>query len=142
MKIALHKALRASLLLASVTALVSCGGGGDFAGDSSEFSTNPDKFTLKVAADSRGGCSRALGSSIFVTIVGGQAPFRIQNPDPESVRVDRTEVSGKDPVFKVTSLGGCVDPDPILILDYHSQSTVFEFVVEAEEATTTTPATN
>lgn len=140
MKIALHKALRASLLLASVTALVSCGGGGDFAGDSSEFSTSPDKLTRTVTADANGGCSRAFGSEVFVTIVGGQAPFRIQNPLPNSVRVDRTEASGKDPVFKVTSLGGCVDPVTILVLDYHSQSATFELTVEAEEATTTTPA--
>ena len=53
-------------------------------------------------------CSKAAGIEVFVTIVGGQAPFRIQNPLPNSVRVDRTEASGKDPVFKVTSLGGCV----------------------------------
>ena len=132
MKIALFKAFQASLLIAAVTSLASCGGGGDNAGDSSEFSTSPDAWTTKVFGTSEGDCSAAYGSEIFVTIVGGQPPFRIQNPIPRSVRIDRTEASGKDPVFKVTSLGGCVDPATILVLDYHSQSTTFEFTVEAE----------
>lgn len=139
MKIALHKAFKASLLIAATTALVSCGGGGDFAGDTSEFSTSPDELTSKVTADANGGCSKAAGIEVFVTIVGGQAPFRIQNPLPDYIRVDRTEASGKDPVFKVTSLGGCVSPATVLVLDYHSQSATFEFTVEAEEADTTTP---
>lgn len=132
MKTALRRTLRISFLASIAAALVSCGGGGDAAGDSSEFSTSPTELTYNVTADSDGGCSEAAGAEAYVTIVGGQAPFRIQNPLPEFVRVDRTEATGKDPVFKVTSLGGCVDPATILVLDYHSQSATFTFSVTTD----------
>src|SRR5690606_9038636 len=119
--------------------LLACGGGGDVAGDSGEFFTSPKETELKVAEDGRGGCSAASGAETFVTIVGGRPPYRIQNPQPKHVRIDRTEATGKDPIFKVTSLGGCVDPATILVLDYHSKSTVFEYKVTAEKATAAVP---
>lgn len=119
--------------MAALATLVACGGGGDVAGDTTEFFTNPSDWTLEVAADKSGYCSNAYGAEIFVSIIGGRPPFRIQNPSPKSIRVDRTEVTGKDPVFKVTSLGGCVSPASILILDYHSRSTIFKVTVTSTE---------
>ena len=133
MNVFISKLAKTSAVLCVALLVNACGGGGDDAGDSTEFSTSPDELTYKVAADSSGGCSGANGAEVYVTIVGGTPPFRIQNPLPNSVRVDRTEATGKDPVFKVTSLGGCVDPATILVLDYHSNSATFEFTVEAED---------
>lgn len=134
MNVYLSKLAKTSVVLSVAVMLNACGGGGDVAGDRTEFSVSPDEFTWKVAADSSGGCTRANGAQTVVTIVGGVPPFRIQNSLPTHVRVDRTEATGKDPVFKVTSLGGCVDPATILVLDYQSRTTTFEFTVEVEDA--------
>ena len=133
MNVYLSKLAKISVVLSVGVLLNACGGGGDVAGDRTEFSTSPEELTVKVDVDSNGGCSRAFGSEVYVTIVGGTPPFRIQNPLPSVVRVDRTEATGKDPIFKVTSLGGCVDPATILVLDYQSRSTSFVFKVEAED---------
>lgn len=117
----------------SVFALVSCGGGGDIAGDSTDFSVSPSDFKRTVAPDSNGGCSRAVGGPVTFTIIGGQAPFRIVNASPHGLSVDKTEVSGKDPKFSVTPSGGCGDPFVITILDYHSRVVTVEVTVEIEE---------
>ena len=133
MNVYLSKLAKISVVLSVGVLLNACGGGGDVAGDRTEFSVSPAEFTWKVAADSNGGCTRATGAETVVTIIGGVPPFRIQNPVPTHVRVDRTEATGKDPVFRVRSLGGCVDPATILVLDYQSRTTSFEFKVEAED---------
>lgn len=103
--------------------IAACGGGGDVAGDTTDFSTNPDEW--KVTST---GCSG--GAQVFVTIVGGQPPYRIHNPHPAGLLIDRTEASGKDPRFKITTLGGCMDTVPVLVLDYHSRSTTVKITVE------------
>ena len=41
--------------------------------------------------------------------------------------------SGPVRVFKVASLGGCLEDAPILVLDYHSRSAVFKLTVEADD---------
>ena len=125
------------VLIGTVTALAlaSCGGGGDVAGDSSEFAVSPKEFALKLGAGSR--CRDASQMPpVVVTIVGGQPPFRIVNASPEALVVDKTEASGKDPQFRVTyypSAVICVDPGVITVLDYHSQAASFEYKVEIEK---------
>lgn len=120
--------------LAVVFVLASCGGGGDIAGDSTDFSVSPDEFTRTVTADENGGCSDAAGSSAVVfTIIGGQAPFRIVNASPAGLIVDKTEATGKDPKFTVRPTGACGDPFVITVLDYHSRVATVEVTVEAEE---------
>lgn len=115
-----------SLLVAG--ALASCGGGGDVAGDTDEFFTNPSEIKWSVSS-----CNAAIGGETLVTIIGGTPPYRVHNPQPDSLGVDRVQVTGKDPVFKVTTLGGCMDQVPILVLDYHSRTTTFEVTVEVDE---------
>lgn len=114
---------RRLLIMLVPLAMVACGGGGDVAGDSTEFSTNPDELTIKSA-----GC--AGGHQLFVSIVGGQPPYRIHNPYPGGLYIDRTEASGKDPRFKLTTLGGCMEEMPVLVLDYHSRSATFSVTVK------------
>lgn len=104
-------------------ALASCGGGGDVAGDNEEFSTSPDEWSIKSS-----GC--AGGSQVVVSIVGGTPPYRIHNPLPRGLQLDRTEVTGKDPKFRITTLGGCMETVPVLVLDYHSRSTSIDITVE------------
>lgn len=111
----------------STAALVACGGGGDVAGDSMEFTTNVDEWTVKALR--KGECPGA-GNEVWVTIVGGQPPFRIRNPMPTVVQVDRTETSGKDPVFKVTTLGTACAEFSITVHDYHSQMAAVEIKLE------------
>lgn len=116
--------------------LVSCGGGGDIAGDSTEFSVTPDEYNLTLGAGSS--CSRAsIFDPVVVTIVGGQSPYRIINGSPETLIVDKTEATGKDPQFRIsyknnTSL--CSDPATVTVLDYHSRVATFEYSVEVEDA--------
>lgn len=128
--------------LVAVFALVSCGGGGDIAGDTAEFSVSPDEWTRTVKADRSGGCSAAAGTSpVVFTIIGGQAPFRIVNASPGGLIVDKTEATGKDPKFTVRPTGACGDPFVITVLDYHSRTATVEVTVEAEkEETTPTPS--
>lgn len=105
--------------------LVACGGGGDNAGDLTEFSTDIDEWTVKSSVP---GCSTG-GAERWVTIIGGQAPFRIRNSSPSYLQVDRTEVTGKDPRFKMTTLGGCAE-FTVTVLDYHSRVTAIEVKLE------------
>lgn len=111
--------------------LVSCGGGGDIAGDSTEFSVSPEEYKFTGPS-----CSSASQfQAIVVTIVGGQGPFRIINSSPEALSVDKTEASGKDPQFRVSykNTNLCTDPATITVLDYHSRVATFEYSVEVEE---------
>jgi hypothetical protein len=111
--------------------LVSCGGGGDIAGDSTDFSVNPDeyKFTGPSCA------SASQFQAIVVTIVGGQAPYRIINSSPETLSIDKTEATGKDPQFRVSykNTNLCSDPATVTVLDYHSRVATFEYSVDVEE---------
>lgn len=122
--------------MAGMLLLVSCGGGGDIAGDSTEFSVTPDEYKLKLGAGASCG-SASRFQPIVVTIVGGQSPYRIVNSSPETLIVDKTEATGKDPQFRVsyksnTSL--CSEPATVTVLDYHSRSATFEYSVEVEKA--------
>lgn len=113
-----------------VTVLASCGGGGDVAGDTDEFFTNPAEFKWGVSS-----CAPedSYGNEVLVTIVGGTPPYRIHNSLPKYLSVDRTVATGKDPVFKITTLGGCLDPGTITVLDYHSRTTTIEVTVEVAD---------
>lgn len=116
--------------------LASCGGGGDIAGDSTEFSVSPKEYGLKLGAGSR--CRDASKTPpIVVTIIGGQAPFRIINSAPEALVVDKTEASGKDPQFRISyseTAVLCTDPGVVTVLDYHSRVASFEYSIEIEDA--------
>lgn len=114
------------LVTIATVGLVACGGGGDNAGDLTEFSTNIDEWAVKSSVP---GCSTG-GAEKWVTIIGGQAPFRIRNSSPSNLQVDRTQVTGKDPVFKMTTLGGCAE-FTVTVLDYHSRVTSINIKLEA-----------
>lgn len=118
-------------------ALVSCGGGGDVAGDSTEFAVSPKENKLELGEGAS--CSDASQvPPVVVTIIGGQPPFRIINSSPEALVVDKTEATGKDPQFRVSYYKNavvCVNPGTITVLDYHSRSVSFEYSVEIKEAT-------
>ena len=124
--------------------LASCGGGGDVAGDSTEFSLSPKEVGLTVISLTKGDCSSsAFSGPTTITIIGGQPPFRIVNSSPDGLLVDKTEASGKDPKFTVTPRGGCGDPFIVTVLDYHSQAVTLEYTVDneqPEEEETGTPA--
>ena len=128
-----------SIAVASIV-LSACGGGGENAGSSTEFSTSPSEFVWTGADAQKQGdvvvtpaqCP-GVGNDVYVTIIGGQAPFRIHNPVPELIQVDRTEVTGKDPRFKVTTLGDGCGTINITVLDYHSQVANVEFTLEKGE---------
>lgn len=126
---------------AALLMLASCGGGGDIAGDSSEFAVSPSEAKLTVTS-ATGSCADAAGSAPTVfTIIGGQEPFRIVNANPSGLIVDKTEATGKDPKFTVRPTGQCGDPFVITILDYHSKVVTVEYTVESEEPTDTTTPT-
>ena len=139
----LKKTAHLGAIFVASLALASCGGGGDIAGDSSEFSVSPDEYALKVGPDSNGGCSGASTvQPVVFTIIGGQAPFRIVNSDPQALDVDKTEATGKDPKFQVKyrNTSYCANPAVITVLDYHSRVTTVEISVEVEKEEETTPA--
>lgn len=132
----LNSAVRLMGGVAVMVALASCGGGGDIAGDSSDFLVSPAEYNLKVGPDRNGGCSSASTlQPVVFTIIGGQAPFRIVNSDPQAIQVDKTEATGKDPKFEVKyrNTSYCVDPAVITVLDYHSRVATVEIKVEVED---------
>ena len=119
-----------------VVSLVACGGGGDVAAAKTDFSLSPAEFTLKASVGDTT-CSAVRGFETTVTIIGGTPPYRIINSWPDNVSVSDTLVTGKNPTFKIVTIGGCVDPLVITVLDYHSRSTIFSVKIEAgDEATT------
>jgi hypothetical protein len=126
--------VRAFFGVGIVLSLASCGGGGDIAGDSSEFAVSPKENTLTLGT----GASCADASQVppvVVTIIGGQPPYRIVNSSPEALVVDKTEATGKDPQFKVSYYENavvCVNPGTITVLDYHSRVATFEYAVEQD----------
>lgn len=136
--------LKRSLLGAmAAVVLASCGGGGDVAGDTSDFALSPAEIKLTVISAVKGDCSSsAFSAPTTVTIIGGQPPFRIVNSAPDALLVDKTEASGKDPKFTVQPRGGCGDPFIVTVLDYHSQAVTLEYTVDNEqpEEDTATPA--
>lgn len=139
----LKKTAHLGALFITSLVLTSCGGGGDIAGDSTEFSVSPDEYALKVSADGNGGCSGASTlQPVVFTIIGGQAPFRIVNSDPQAIQVDKTEATGKDPKFQVKyrNTSYCADPAVITVLDYHSRVATVEISVEVEGEEEPTPA--
>lgn len=123
------KKLKIAAALVSAIVLVSCGGGGDVAGDVGEMSLTPDAVKFGPTSD----CSAFTGESFWVTISGGQAPFRIHNTFPSYMQIDRTEATGKDPRFKVTMLQGCGEDISIAVYDYHSKQANVEVTVEYEK---------
>jgi hypothetical protein len=120
----------------AVALLVSCGGGGDIAGDSTEFSVTPEEFNLTLTAGTSCSAASTL-KPVIVTIVGGQGPFRIVNSSPEALSIDKTQATGKDPQFRVSYRSDsrlCSDPATVTVLDYHSRVATFEYSVEVEDA--------
>jgi hypothetical protein len=114
-----------TMVLALVVALAACGGGGDVAGDYDGFTTNVEEWVVR----GQSGCPGA-GHEVWVTIIGGQPPFRIHNPRPSIVQVDRTEVSGKDPVFKITTVGTACAEFAVTVHDYHSRMAAVNIQLE------------
>lgn len=131
---------QAFLAVVSSAMLVSCGGGGDIAGDGTEFDAVPEKFTLSITSAVENDCSAARGEPwSVISIVGGQPPFRIINSDPARLEVDRTEATGKDPQFKVRPTGYACGEIVVSVLDYHSKLATHTYKVESKKAAATTP---
>ena len=119
--------------------LASCGGGGDVAGDQGEFLVSPKELTVTVVPDaSNPGCSNAAKAKPAVfTIIGGQPPFRLINSHPQSIVLDKSEATGKDPRFTVSfqKTEWCVGPATITVLDYHSRMVTVEITTEVDDGT-------
>ena len=112
------------------------------AGGLTDFSVSPAEFTW-TALKGDEFCSNTGGLENIVTIVGGTPPYRVVSSVPDFAIASKTEVTGKNPTFKVTTGRGCGEVT-VLVLDYHSRSTAFTLKVEAGEAldaTTTTDST-
>ncbi|WP_157559226.1 hypothetical protein [Hydrogenophaga crassostreae] len=118
------------LCIASTIALSSCGGGGDVAAGLTGFSVVPDEVKW---AGAKGDtlCQRTAGGETVVTIVGGTPPYRVVSSFPDGAIVSKTEVTGKNPTFTVTTGPGCMESVTVLVLDYHSRSVTFSQTVEA-----------
>ena len=117
------------LALAFSALIASCGGGGGDAGDTTTFSAVPDEVNIK-AGDGDLSCEFTAGYTTTFTIVGGQPPYRIVNSSTGRLKVDRTEATGQDPQFKVTTLEGCGEDLTVLVLDFHSQSATVAITIE------------
>ncbi len=121
-----------SICIIGTIALSSCGGGGDVAAGPTSLDVSPDKFTLKAGTGDFT-CAGTAGQETIVTIVGGTPPYRIVSSLPDQVIVSKTEVTGKNPTFKVTTGSGCMETISVTVIDYHSKTAVFSVTVEKGE---------
>ena len=109
--------VRFLLSIASVGALASCGGGGDESGSNTPFSVVPATVTFTAPAGTTAGvCVGGGTAEIFV--YGGTAPFRLDNTAKDYLAVDRAKVDSKGGSFTVMTLGGCIDPGQIVVVDH------------------------
>ncbi|GLS15736.1 hypothetical protein [Hydrogenophaga electricum] len=119
--------------------LSACGGGGENAGDATEFSVNPkevDWSSLQTECD-KGSGGRALQATSVHVINGGVPPFRVISNFPGSIYVDGAsakELSGKNPRFEIsTYVSHCKASYSVTVLDYHSQMVSVEIKVDPQE---------
>ena len=108
---------RITPLIAVVSLLAGCGGGGDDeAGSPTTFSVVPTTVSFKAPVGTPVGvCPGGGAQTVF--IYGGAAPYKIDNTSPDAVAVDKTEVGERGGSFTVTVLGGCLTNVPIVVVD-------------------------
>lgn len=121
-----------ALFVGGAVILSSCGGGGDVAGGLTAFSVSPEEVGYKAL---KGDviCQNTWGAETVVTIIGGTPPYRVVSSAPQSAIINKTEVTGKNPTFTVTTGPGCMEKVSVTILDYHSRTAVFSLTVEKGE---------
>ena len=114
-------ALPMALMVALITTLSGCGGGGDAAaGSPTVLSVAPNTMTLTAATPANGGppagqCVAAPAGEFF--IYGGTAPYRIDNTVPTAMVLNRTTVSDRGGSFTVTFTGVCISPATLVVVD-------------------------
>ncbi len=105
-------------LLALAVSLASCGGGGDAeAGSPTALSLVPSTltFTAPPVGTSVGTCPGGGTATIFV--YGGVAPYRLDNTVPNFIALSTNSVSDRGGSFTLTTLGGCISPGNIVVVD-------------------------
>jgi hypothetical protein len=105
-------------VLTAAVAMTACGGGGDEeAGSPTAFSIVPSTvtFTAPPAGTSVGVCPAGGTATIFV--YGGTAPYRLDNTVPDFIALNTGSVSDRGGSFTITTLGGCVSPGNIIVVD-------------------------
>lgn len=131
MKVTRKVQLRYALLCLSAPLIFACGGGGGDAGDSFEFEVIPKEIGY-LAAKGDVNCRDVNQQTVF-TINGGDPPFRIVNSHPRTFFIDKTEVTGKDPQFKLTLSGGCGEDLAVVVLDAQSRVATVSISIEKGE---------
>lgn len=114
------KNIRQTLAMSVIaaTVLAACGGGGDDqAGSVTAFSVQPTEVTVTGDAGECSTGTSAAGATARIFVYGGTAPYRIDNPFPTHIALDRTRVDNRGDYFTVTFLGGCVNPATLIIVD-------------------------
>ena len=104
--------------LVGAAALSACGGGGDAeAGSPTAFSIVPSTvtFTAPPAGTSVGTCPGGGTATIYV--YGGTAPYRLDNTVPDFIALNTGTVNDRGGSFTLTTLGGCVSPGNIVVVD-------------------------
>jgi hypothetical protein len=112
------KLIAAIPMLVAAAAMTACGGGGDAeAGSPTAFSIVPSTvtFTAPPAGTSVGTCPAGGTATIFV--YGGAAPYRLDNTVPNFIALSAGSVSDRGGSFTITTLGGCVSPGNIVVVD-------------------------
>jgi hypothetical protein len=107
--------LKYGILVATLSVLAGCGGGGDAAGSPSGFQVSPSTVTI-TAAKTDTTCSAPADAGQFF-IYGGVAPYRVDNAQPSYVTVSPSTVDHPGGSFSVTFLGGCMSPGTLSVSD-------------------------
>ena len=103
--------------------LASCGGGGSVNDGTGELTLKPS--TVKVSSSVQGCPGYAQGLNVMVT--GGDGPYIIFNPIPQSIALSTTRVAKGGESFRIDVLGGCLDSVPLTVTD--SDGNTADFVV-------------
>jgi hypothetical protein len=141
MKLATTKAMIP--VAALVAALAGCGGGDDAeAGAPTGLSIVPTTLTETAVAEALGGpvtgaCAGGPAGQVY--IYGGAGPYRIDNPNPTLISVDKTTVDGPGGSFNVSIAPACFTTLPIVIIDKLNRQVIFTISNKPATATTATP---
>jgi hypothetical protein len=112
--------LSAFIALTGTILLASCGGGGNIGDGTIKLTTSPSKIEISSTD-----CGYVSGPT--VTVYGGVAPYRLNNPLPRGIGLSTDKINNAGGKFKIDTIGGCFDTLPVLILD--SDGNTFEFEI-------------
>lgn len=99
--------------IAAASVLAACGGGGNESGPAEQIVPSATSVDVKGPT---GACARGIGPTVY--LFGGTPPYRVHNPLPIGMQMDKTQVDRSGEGFTITFVNGvCMTTLSITIED-------------------------